>query len=158
MNMLENWASKGVISIDMSQVASKEAQKGSNKKRTDKAREHILTHTHASTPEEQRKLKRIQEIVFPNGITNENQSNDCEIIFNADKYGCILITNDGASKKQPGGILGNAERLKNELNIRVMSDVEAVEEVIRCVQIRDSQCREIARAFNLKLPFWVGKD
>jgi len=105
MNLLENWASNDVITIDMSIVAYNEARKGNNRKRTEKAMEHIYTHTHATTPEERAKLVAIQGIVFPDGIRDDNQSNDVEIVFNADKYGSILITNDGGSKSQPGGIL-----------------------------------------------------
>jgi len=158
MNLLENWESNGVITIDMSQVAFNEARDGNSESRTNKTLKHIYTHTHAHTSEEQRTLRRIQEIIFPEGIKNINQANDVEIIFNADKYGCILITNDGASKKQRGGILGNSDKLMKILGIKVMNSNDAVEIVKECIRVRDEQCKIISNEFNEDLPNWVGQD
>jgi hypothetical protein len=158
MNLLEKWAANDVIAIDMSMVAYNEARQGNNRRRTEKAMEHIYTHTHATTAEERMKLVAIQKIVFPDGISDASQANDVEIIFNADKYGCILITNDGGSKSQPGGILGSANRLKRELGIRVMSSNEAVAFVKEKIRERDEHCRRFAREVNDELPAWVGKD
>ncbi len=158
MNLLEKWAADDVIAIDMSMIAYNEARQGNNRRRTEKAMEHIYTHTHDTTPEERAKLVAIQKIVFPDGILDVSQANDVEIIFNADKYGCILITNDGGSKRQPGGILGSANRLKRELGIRIMSSNDAVAFVEEEIRERDEQCRRIAHEFNEALPAWVGKD
>lgn len=52
--------------------------------------------------------------------------NDVRIVFHACKYHYILITNDGDSRSQPTGILGNASILKNELRIIIMRYSEAV--------------------------------
>ncbi len=158
INLLEQWTFNGVITIEMSEVAFNEARKGRNKNRIDKARRHIYTHTHASTVEEQDTLRKIQEIVFPDDIHDKSQANDVEIIFNAHKYGCILITEDGRSKRQPRGILGAAVQLEKLLGINVMSSNEAVEVVRERIRIRDDQCRRIAQEFNEKLPSWVGQD
>ena len=148
MNLLEQWDSDGVINIDMSKVAFNEAKQGNNKQRFDKTHKYIYTHTHASTSEEQATLIKIQNIVFPDGLKNEREKNDVEIIFNANKYGCILITNDGGSKKQPGGILGSAILLDKELNIKVTSSEEAVETVRNKIRVRDKQCEQSAKAFG----------
>jgi len=97
-----------------------------NSIRTEKAYSYISTETLASTPDEARMLRKIKDILFPRGVKNINERNDVEILFNAWKYGAILITDDGGSKRQPGGILGNRDKL-TALGIQVMRDHEAVE-------------------------------
>ncbi len=158
MNQLESWAQYGVIELQMSQCALQEARQGSNSKRSKKAIGHIFSITYASTPEEQDKLKAIESIIFPDGAKNNNQKNDVEIVFNSAKYGYMLVTNDGGSKSQPGGILGNANRLKNELGIDVISDTEAVQLVKRKIRDRDVLCRIISAKNNQAIPDWVGND
>jgi hypothetical protein len=65
-----------------------------------------------------------------------NEANDVEIAFNANKYGAILVTADGGSRRQPGGILGNRVALAR-LGVQVMSDGEAVALVREKIQERD---------------------
>ena len=125
INQLEKWHNDGVIEIIISEVASSEAKQGNDCKRAKKANSYIYSMTIADFSEEKHKMDEIASIVFPNGITTQNQLNDVEIIFNAYKYGRILVTNDGASKRQPGGILGNAKQL-GKIGIKVMTDREAV--------------------------------
>ena len=95
--------------------------------------------------------------MFPQGAKNQNQKNDIEIIFNANKYGSILVTADGASKSQPGGILGHKAELKI-LGIDVMSDQEAVDYIRNLIQKRDQRAIKMNKSFGLHLPDWVGKD
>ena len=45
--------------------------------------------------------------MFPNGAKDDNELNDVRIVCEAKKYEAILVTGDGGSKAQPGGILGN---------------------------------------------------
>jgi len=115
MNILEHWYENDVIFLEMAEVAQNEATKSQNSIRTE-----------ASTPDEARMLRKIKDILFPRGVKNINERNDVEILFNAWKYGAILITDDGGSKRQPGGILGNRDKL-TALGIQVMRDHEAVE-------------------------------
>ncbi len=158
MNQLEAWANSDVIDLDMSERALEEASAGNDTKRRAKAIDHIFSVTYADTPGERARIKRIEEILFPGGATNRNQKSDVEIVFNAAKYCYILITNDGGSKTQPGGILGNAVRLKKELDIEVMSDVDVVALVKRRIAQRDALCRRISQETNEPLPEWVGLD
>jgi hypothetical protein len=158
MNQLETWASNGVINLDMSERALEEASTGNNVRRRVKAIDHIFSISYADTPKEQEQMKRIEKILFPDGTTNRNQENDVEIVFNAGKYCYILVTKDGGSKTQPGGILGNARRLKKELDIDVMSDVDAVELVKHRIAQRDALCKRISAEMKRSSPEWVGLD
>ena len=52
--------------------------------------------TKGDTPKEIGQLKKIESVLFPQGVLTESEKNDIEIVFNAWKYGCTLVTNDGA--------------------------------------------------------------
>lgn len=158
MNQLEAWAAHGVIVLDMSEPALEEASAGNDAKRRAKAVNHIFSMTYAGTPDDQAKIRRIEGILFPSGAANKNQQNDVEIVFNAGKYCYVLVTNEGGSKTQPGGILGNAENLKQELDIDVTNDVNAVELVKRSIAKRDALCRQISQEKGEPLPEWVERD
>lgn len=158
MNLLEKWREDGVITIDMPEPATKESFAGNNKQRIKKATQYIHSFTYADTSEERWVLKKIEDIIFPDGAKEQNQENDVEIVFNAHKYGRILVTNDGGSKKQPGGILGNAQELKKQLDIIVINDEVAVQLVREKIQKRDNFARAIASRENIDVPDWVGKD
>jgi len=157
MNILEHWHELGVISIEMSHIAQEETAQGRNSLRVQKAYTYIFTETLASTPSEQKILIQIQDILFPNGIKYPNERNDVEIVFNAHKYDATLVTADGASSRQPNGILGNAERLRR-LRIQVLRDHEAVELVKQKIQNRDQRARRVSQITDQKLPDWVGRD
>ena len=158
MNLLEDWKSKGVISLDMSETATCEAFAGLDIKRKEKTRNYWSSQDFADTPEERRIIESIENILFPSGAQNNNQKNDVKIVFNARKYIRYLITNDGGSKKQPGGILGNSERLEHELGIKVLTDEEAISLVKRFIKNRDITCKKISNRTSEPLPNWVGKD
>lgn len=157
MNQLEQWHHNGVIHIDWSEVAQKEAIQSQDQQRIEKAWEYIFSETLANTQEEQEDLRKIEAILFPGGTKTQNQKNDVEIVFNAKKYPSILITADGASKSQPGGILGHKIELK-AMGIEVMSDKEAVAYIQNLIQRRDKTAIELYEKFALPLPDWVGKD
>ena len=157
INILERWFEDDVIYLEMSEVAQNEAVKNGSPIRTEKAYTYIASKTLAGTADELRILKHIKEILFPNGIKNINEKNDTEIVFNAWKYRQILITDDGDSKRQPGGILGNRDRLA-ALGIQVLRDNEAVQLVKQKIIQRDLRANKISAYKNEPLPEWVGKD
>ena len=105
----------------------------------------------------QERLQQIERILFPQGAHNDNQRRDVEIVFNAGKYGAILVTNDGDSRSQPGGILGNRAALA-AIGIRVVTDDEAVQMVREAIRNRDDMARKQAEYNGTPLPAWVGQD
>lgn len=157
MNRLERWHQDGVIHLDMSEVAHDEARAGGSARRTNKALGYIFTMTQASTLNEQEQIRTIERILFPHGAQTENERNDVEIVFNAQKYSRILVTNDGASKSQPGGILGKRSELAR-IGVTVMRDSDAVAYVENAIRRRDALARQIAEHSGVGLPKWVGLD
>lgn len=155
VNQLEKWANEDVILINMSSIARSETLAGNSELRAKKANTHIFT---VSEPvnEGDPLYKQIELCLFPDGAKNENQKNDVLIVCEASKYQAILVTNDGASKSQPGGILGN--RAKFEHLVRVMSPKEATEFIAVRIQERDQYARELVRMNGNSLPFWIGID
>ena len=155
VNQMEKWANDDVILINMSSIARSETLVGNFELRVKKANTYIFT---VSDPvdESDSLFKHIELCLFPNGAKDENQKNDVLIVCEASKYQAILVTNDGASKSQPGGILGN--RAKFEHLVRVMSPKEATEFIAVKIQERDQYARELVRMNGNSLPFWVGVD
>ena len=94
--------------------------------------------------------------IFPNGIKDDNHRNDVKIVCDAIKWNAILITNDGGSKKQPGGILGNAHKLKDY--VQVMRDYAAVSFINEKIEERDIRSKKISKITGEKLPEWTGLD
>lgn len=156
MNQLERWHADKVICLEMAELAQLEAARGSPA-RTRKAHGYIVTMTLPSNAEEHGMLRRIEAVLFPTGAVDQNQRNDVDIVFNAWKYGCPLITSDGGSKTQPGGILGNRTALA-ELGIKVLTDPEAVELVRGKIRARDDNLRRMCELRGEPLPKWVGND
>jgi len=157
MNILEKWNDAGVIYMEMAKKAQEEALQTADKKRSKKAHGYIATETLAETADELDLFKKIAAVLFPSGIGNRNEKNDVEIVFNAYKYYAILITDDGGSRRQPEGILGNREKLRS-LGVEVLRDFEAVELVKQKIVERDDITREICLTNCIPLPDWVGKD
>jgi phosphoglycolate phosphatase-like HAD superfamily hydrolase len=157
MNRLEQWKKDDVIMIHMSEVAQREAAAGNDQARRSKAYGYIFTESLPDTPGERDLLREIEKILFPAGVRSENERNDVDVVFNARKYGRILITNDGGSKRQPGGMLGNREKLK-ELGVVIMTDEEAVRLVEDLILKRDKRARWHSERTGEPLPDWVGKD
>lgn len=157
INQLEQWAHDGVIILEMSEAAHREARAGNNTERTRKADHHLIACDQITNVEEVRRLRAIARILCPDGVHTPNQDNDVHIVFNAGKYGAILVTNDGDSARQPGGILGNRDGLR-ALGIRVMSDDEAVALVHSRISIRDENERKMAQLTGNAPPDWVGSD
>lgn len=157
MNKLEAWGRNGVIDIEMSLVAMDEASSGSYVLRKNKALSHIFSYTESDGQNDLDRMEKIKQAIFPMGCKNQNQLNDVEIVFNAGKYHMPLITNDGASRNQPGGILGAQSQLRN-MGIIVLRAEEAILEVETAIKLRDEMARRIHQEYGYELPDWVGKD
>jgi hypothetical protein len=155
VNRLEKWFDDGVILINMSATAHQEARAGSNRRRTKKANQQIFTDT-APASEYSRDFARVAAAIFPIGVTTENERNDVRIVCEAAKYGAILVTADGASRTQPGGILGNRHKLNGF--VRIMTPEEAVNHVETKIRERDEFNREMTKWIKAELPPWTGKD
>ena len=157
MNQLEAWHKAGVILIHMSQIANEEAEAGGDARRSKKATSYIFSMTYGDTVDEQAEMRAIERMLFPNGADSQNERNDVEVVFNAKKYGAVLVTADGGSKRQPGGILGNRDALRR-LGVSVVTDAEAVEIVRKKIAERDARLRAKAASSNSVLPSWIGSD
>jgi hypothetical protein len=68
----------------------------------------------------------------------------------------ILVTNDGGSKRQPGGMLGKRSQLSRF--VRIMSDEQAVAFVRSNLHERDDTNLRVAEEPGLSVPEWTGKD
>lgn len=156
MNQLEIWHESRIIELQISNPAQAEAAHGSAS-RARKAYGYIYTVTMSGTEPEAQLLRQIEMAMFPGGAATDSERNDVEIVFNAKKYLCTLVTNDGDSIRQKGGILGNREKLRT-LGITVMTDEEAVGVVRALIRQRDENEREYSRVTGRQLPPWVGTD
>jgi len=155
VNQLEKWFKDEVILINMSATAHGEAQADGNAMRTRKANQNIFTATppvNTSNP----LYRRVETALFPEGAHDENQRNDVRIVCEAAKYVAILVTGDGGSKTQPGGILGNRHKL-NGL-VQILSPDEAVDFVRQKICERDEFNIRFAKEFGGELPHWTGHD
>ena len=157
VNQLETWFEDEVILINMSGTARTEAMAGGNKQRTRKANQQIFTVTEPEHADGAR-FKAIGELLFSGGAKDENQRNDIRIVADAIHYAAILVTNDGASASQPGGILGHRDELALRFGLRILTADEAVAFVRERIGERDDFNRKVVREFGGQLPDWTGKD
>lgn len=156
MNQIEKWASDEVILVNMSGVSFNEAQAGKSPERTRKALTHIFTFTDETIDFNDLRYQSIEATLFPQGIKCENERNDVKIVYEAAYYHAILITLDGGSRKQPGGILGNRDKLKDI--VKILRDTEAVAFIREKIAERDNFNRRVSSEFGVQLPEWTGKD
>lgn len=155
VNQLEKWFEDEVILINMSATAHGEAQADGNNMRTQKANQNISTETppvDTSHP----LYQEVESALFPDGAHNENQQNDVRIVCEAAKYAAILVTGDGNSKAQPGGILGNRHKLTNV--VQILSPNEAVDFVRQKICERDEFNIQLVKNSGGELPPWTGHD
>ncbi|MDO9478329.1 MAG: hypothetical protein Q7L07_16590 [Pseudohongiella sp.] len=157
MNKLESWAHNGVIDILMSEVAMEEAAGGNSPARTKKAYGHIFSYTESNGQSDAQRMTDIENAIFPAGCANQNQKNDVEIVFNSGKYCAPLITDDGASRSQPGGILGARAQLR-KMGITVLRAEEAISEIEDLIRSRDEFAHRVHQECGLELPDWYGRD
>ena len=156
-NQLEFWSKNGVIQISMCDVAQDEASKKSAA-RFQKASNYVGPKTLESHRQSD-EFRKTKNILFPNKSTlTRNEENDVLIVLHAKQNHSILVTNEGGSKRQPGGMLGNKDRLLNEIGVKVIRDAEAVVLVEKKIVERDERARRIAKRTGEALPKWLGKD
>ena len=168
VNRLEQWAADEVILINMSGVAHAEAQADGNPQRAKKAATHLFTidtehegdglDDDAGAGQADELFTKIEAVLFDGGARDDNQRNDVLIVCDAIKWHAILVTNDGGSKSQPGGILGNRERLRAIADLQVMAPAEAVLFVTQKIGERDAWNKRVAAETGKPLPEWTEKD
>lgn len=156
MNQIERWAKEELILVNMSGVSFKEAQAGGDLARTKKALSQIFTLTDQDIDPNNPLYRKIEAVLFPEGAKTDNERNDVKIVYEAAHYAAILVTRDGDSKTQPGGILGNRASLKDV--VKILSDSEAVVFIRTKIAERDDFNRRVNREFGVDLPEWTGKD
>jgi hypothetical protein len=157
VNQLEKWCADRVILINMAGTARDEALAGGNPPRSRKANEQIFTTTDPERPDSAR-FQGIEALLFPRGAQDENQRNDVRIVADAIHYAAILVTNNGGSKTQPGGILGNRDALRKRFGIQILTAEEAVDFVRTNIRERDDFNAQAVREFGGQLPEWTGAD
>lgn len=155
VNQLEKWVDEGVILMNISSTAFGEAQADGNAMRTRKANQHIFTAT-PPTVHSDPLYQKVESALFPDGARDENQRNDVRIVCEAAKYVAILVTGDGGSKTQPGGMLGNRHKLHGL--VQILSPDEAVAFVRQKIRERDEFNNRFVKEFGGELPPWTGRD
>ncbi len=150
MTRLEKWRHDGVIGLLMSDVAHAEAMAGRDSRRSHKAVGYIYSLSYEREPSAREMKARITSVLFPQGCRTQNDINDVRIVYNALKYGHILVTADGV-------ILRNRDQLE-ALGVQVVTDAKAVALVEEAVRERDDEAGGDAAYDNEPLPWWVGKD
>jgi hypothetical protein len=108
--------------------------------------------------EEAEERTKIARIVFPNGLRSDSEGVDVDTIRIAQLWTAIVITNDGDSKSQPGGILGAKSRLHREIGVEVMRDFEAEKLVVRLIRERDHMEILLAAKEGRDVAPWVRSD
>ncbi len=184
MDPLERWKADGVILMETAQAVLEECNPenspsptGRHAQRTAKAKTYVAAltgmdsfggnepqleklHRLMNSPEEQVMQEKIASILFGTrlGALNPNKRNDVRVVYAARQHDAILITKDGGSKTQPGGILGNRDALRREIGTRAMRAAEAVSLVRGKISARDLLARLESTSLRQSLPDWVGKD
>ena len=156
VNQLEKWYEDRVIIINLSSTSRNEALNGNYVPRIRKVNKQIYTTTPPVEPSDPN-FSKVERALFSDGARDNNQRNDVRIVCDAIKYQAILVTNDGGSKKQPGGIIGNREKLKKLIEYIFTPD-EAVTYIRKKIKERDERNIQFAKKFGEELPSWTGKD
>lgn len=157
VNIMEALHASGVVNLKHCETVDKEIMSERAPKRVAKTFNRMIPHALISTEDEHSKLQAIEAVLFPNGVSAGNEKNDVRICFTAMKYSAVLVTNDGASRSQPRGILGCKAELAR-LGVNVMRDYEAVSLIKKKIHERDTFVRELCRNNGSPLPDWVGRD
>jgi len=155
VNQLEKWYKDEVILINMSSTAHGEAKADGNAMRVKKANTYINTQTPPFGTFDPL-YQKVESVLFPEGARDENQRNDVRIVCEAANYQAVLVTSDGGSKTQPGGILGNRDKLKNL--VQILSPDEAMKLVRQKISERDAFNIRFVKEFGGELPLWTGCD
>ena len=124
VNELERLREQGRADLEFTEMAYMEAATGSDK-RACKAAEYTWSGATNQFGQEDIWREAIAKAVFPGQTLTANQQNDVENLLIAKLTNAIFVTRDGASRKQPRGILGSRTSLE-ELGIRVARPEEAL--------------------------------
>ena len=157
VNQLEIWRRNEVIHLLFPEPAFVEAVAGRSAQRTAKAGEYVRTNSARITDADREQFMAIEHAIFPGGAQTASQRNDVEIVYQAWDWYHVLVTNDGASKSQPGGILGAATRLA-ELGVTVMRPGDAVAHVKVRIADRDRRVESNCDATGTRYPRWLYQD
>ena len=155
VNQIEKWFENEVILINISGTARGEALAGNYVPRTRKSNKQIFTATQPMEPSDPL-YSKVETALFPEGVRDDNQRNHVRIVCDAAKYAAILVTGDGGSKTQPGGILGNRDKLRDV--VKILSLDEAVAFVREKITERDEFNVQVAKDFGGELPPWTGAE
>jgi hypothetical protein len=122
INKLEKYATLDIIELEWSlPIYDYEL---TAQRHFDKASGRLVAHPAIRTPEEEKRLRQIEQILFPGGPRNRNERIDALALFTAKKYHAIFITDDGSGGKLRG-ILTHRQEL-GEIGVDVMTDAEAL--------------------------------
>lgn len=127
LNELESVARAGIIDLLYTETTWDEAQFGSLVRR-EKVEEFFfvgLSSDEVNLSLQEPWRNAIAALVFPAGITSDNQRRDVEALLTVKISGGCFVTSDGASKTQRGGILGHKCQLA-KLGVEVLNFTEAL--------------------------------
>lgn len=127
LNELEQLRQDGLITLIYSDAAFNEAE-FRNTLRAEKAAGFSYTSIEPEFGENPEVKAAIEAVLFPDGPKFQNHRNDVLAVYHAERLQWPLITMDGASRTQPGGILGRAAELRT-LGVEVITPAEAVARV-----------------------------
>lgn len=158
MTLLEEWQSKDLIEVLFSEPALNESFAGHDERCVARASEYVFSLDSSLQQQDTSVELEIERILFPTGARTASERSDVRIVMHARKYHCILVTNDGSSKRQPGGILGHRHELKERVGVTVLRPEEAASLVREKTSSRDLAARRLAAVTGEALPTWIGCD
>lgn len=125
LNELERIGRSGLIDLLYTQTTWDEARHNSELRQAKVHKSLFVGLTDAQELEAPWR-EAIARVVFPDGVVTDGQQRDVEALLTAKLAGGYFVTRDGASKTQPGGILGHRAELM-ALDIEVLTFQEAVQ-------------------------------
>jgi hypothetical protein len=110
LNELERIGRSGRIDLQYTETTWDEARRNSERRQA-KVHKSLFTGANVNRELEAPWREAIARAVFPEGIVTDDQRRDVEALLTAKLAGGYFVTRDGASKTQPGGILGHKAEL-----------------------------------------------
>lgn len=157
LNTIERWRDNEVIMLMMADASWQEAFGGNDTRRHSKAATHIAGDSGRITRQQHDLYSAIEHVLWGTAAGADSERNDTKIVYEAGAWGYILVTNDGASKRQPRGILGSRADLA-AFGITVMRPEEAVAHTRLTIQERDARTKSVCAALGIPVPAWVDHD
>ena len=150
INKLEDLRNKGKISLSLPEIAYDEAGFRSTL-RQKKLEGYLFEGVVDQERRFEYKYTQIENILFPNGAKKQNQKNDVKILVYSAITGIPFISMDGASKSQPGGMLGNKVLLK-KFGVKILSPSEALAEIASTWRKSEMYSARVGRISLRNLP------